>query len=227
MKEIHDCYSFKNLYSKFIKHKKYLLIILVLIILIGIVLNSISPYVYGEVIDNIIKLDISKVRTLLIISVIINIFCEVLGAIEQKIAISIITEISNRISVYMLDKCIKSKLSSIQAYSIGELLNRINNTGGEIISFYLEFVSNIVTVVINIIISIYFMVKISKLLLIIAILFAPTTYIVNLMFHNKIKKNRKQSIEIMDSCMQFSDEIISNISGIKLCGLEETSVLTF
>ena len=227
MKEIHDCYSFKNLYSKFIKHKKCLLILLVLIILIGIVLNSISPYVYGEAIDNIIKLDISKVRTLLIVSVIINILGEVLGAIEQKIAISIITEISNRISVYMLDKCIKSKLSSIQAYSIGELLNRINNTGGEIISFYLEFVSNIVTVVVNIIISIYFMVKISKLLLIIAILFAPTTYIVNLMFHNKIKKNRKQSIEIMDSCMQFSDEIISNISGIKLCGLEETSVGKF
>ena len=62
----------------------------------------------------------------------------------------------------MLDKCIKSKLSYIQEYSIGELLNRINNTGGEIISFYLEFISNIVTVVINIIISIYFMVKFLK-----------------------------------------------------------------
>ncbi len=52
----------KNIYRTFIVKKKLKLLILIIIIFSGILSNSISPYIFGKIIDQITTLNIDGVK---------------------------------------------------------------------------------------------------------------------------------------------------------------------
>ena len=197
MKLVKDIY-----YSYFQTEKKSLLIIL-LLCTIGFISNNIIPIIYGIIIDYIFD---NKMKN----------FCVVLGIYGGILLLSnmikryqvfkgqkLIYKVTNRIREKLYSKIVCSKCEELDKYTMGEIFNIIDSDSEEIVNYFLVLLTNSLSIVITMIISAFYALKISWQLTLISVIILPMTYLVNIFFEKKIQLIRKKVKKVGISILIF------------------------
>lgn len=102
-----------QIYRKFFKGKQFLIFGLIIIIGIGVLLNGISSYVFGKIIDAITAFSSGKFKWLLLIYLVIFLATQALNIIETLLGTYVVNKIQNEMQQTLMNriltlKCYKS-----------------------------------------------------------------------------------------------------------------------
>ena len=184
---------------------------LLILIVIGIIASSITPYLFGSLIDSIVAADITGLKRYIVLFLGFNILSILIELIESIIGNDISVRVSCEIKQELLEKILLLKAKEQDKYSAGEWMNRLEGDADSIVSYYLDLLSSVIMIVINIVISIVFLINISPLLTAVAILLLPFSYLINYVFRNEISSLKKIQIKVW----QIEDNFINKYGSIK------------
>lgn len=211
----------RDIYERYLKKEKGVFVLLILIIGIGVGVSGMNPYIYGNIIDCITGGQKGEFEKWLIAFFGVLVLTQVLESAESVIGNWAVNHIENEIQDSLMKKMLSLKCREIDKYTEGELLNRLEFDAEKIIEYYLDLLTSILMIVLNLTISIYFILRISKKLSIIAFIMLPMLYLVNFAFHNKIHKLNKCTKQFEDRYYGFVNDIFSNLKCVKSFGMEE------
>lgn len=206
----------KNILKKYFLKRLNLIILLLLIIILGTVIDSINPYLFGKIIDKITIKDKIGIEVNLVYFAIVLFCVQILACFEKIIGKIIVTATVNDIKGDLFFNVIRMPYYKINLYDRGELLNRIEFDASTIVDYYVDFVSSLFMIIGNLVISLYFLFKISDLLSIISIFLILLMYLINVIFKNKVVKIQELIKNFSDRYYSWLQDTISNILGIKV-----------
>ena len=96
----------REILKKYFAPKKFTLIGLSILILVGTAIGSITPYIFGKVIDLIISGRISSILILMLLMLLLEIIGAILSSIENYFGSKVTLEISNLIKIDLFSKII-------------------------------------------------------------------------------------------------------------------------
>lgn len=205
----------KEIYKQFFKTRKKLLIFLILIIGIGVGLNGLAPYVFGKVIDVISLHQKEYFQIWIVLYTILLLLVQVFSLLETLTGQWTVTSIENDMKNQIMKRILHLKTKDAEAYEKGELLNRVEFDVETVAGYYIDLISSILMIVLNFVISIYFVLRISWRLSLIAIGFFPILYFVNFLFRSRIRKIEWQKKEVSDTYYGFLNRAFSGLNSIK------------
>lgn len=197
------------------KHKKQVFFLLLLIAL-GVIASSINPAIYGGVIDSITNLEREKFELCLVLFLCIQIFTQLLSVLETYIGQLTATRIENEIKNHLFKRILRFKCSALDSYMEGELMNRLEFDAEAIVGYYIEIVSNSISIICNFVISLFFIVNISKRLTVIAIIMIPILYLINFLSRGRIRLLQKIKKGFEDKYFSFVNETLGNLQNLKI-----------
>ncbi len=215
----------KKIFYKYFSKKIGSIIILSCIIMLGTLVNSITPYLFGNIIDAIVKGQIDQILKLIKIMFLLEVICAGLSAIENYYGNKITLKITYNIKRDIINKILFINMDNLNKYSKGELINRVEQDSNEIASTHISFLTGILQTFIKGIISILFAFRISMLLTIISIIYLPLSYLGGMIYKNKLQRFKLSLKEFHDTYLSFINEILQNIEGIKSYCLENKIAL--
>jgi len=219
--------QYKEIYNKYFYDAKYSIVLLLLIIVISIVVGSMSPYIFGMVIDTIVDKNVNKITIILVLYISINALVSILAQIQGLIKTSLIMRLNNRIKNNLYLKAVTFTCAAKDKYLTGELVNRIESDSVGIISFYIELVSNALSIIANLSIALFFLMSIAPTNAGIVLLNIPVVLCINLLFRKKIEHIQKEQNQYNDSFQGFLHESLNNHVHIKAFLLEKKICLKF
>lgn len=197
---------------------------LLILIVIGIIASSITPYLFGSLIDSIVAADITGLKRYIVLFLGFNILSILIELIESIIGNDISVRVSCEIKQELLEKILLLKAKEQDKYSAGEWMNRLEGDADSIVSYYLDLLSSVIMIVINIVISIVFLINISPLLTAVAILLLPFSYLINYVFRNEISSLKKIQKEVEDENYSLINCILNNFKNIKVWQIEDNFI---
>ena len=217
----------KKIYKKFFKKRKKYLILLIGLIGIGVGVNGLIPYIFGEIIDIISSGSMEIFQGWIISYAIILIAIQILSVLETFIGQLVITSIGNDMKNQLMKRIMYMNNGAMDHYENGEILNRLEFDIELIVSYYIDLISSILMILINLIISIYFILKISVKLSFVAIIFLPLMYIVNYIFRNKVRRlENKQKLK-NDQYFSYISSLLGSINPIKSFSIQSKMLKSF
>ena len=214
-------YNKKLSIKEYVIKSKSKLIFLLMVIILGVIISSITPYLYGKIIDYIVKGDLKSIKNFLFCFATFNIVSIALSILENVIGTQITIGISNNIKYKIFSHILHLKANEQDRYSTGELLNRTEGDADAIVSYYINVITSWIMIIINLTVSIYFLIKISKMLTEIGILLLPVNYLINFLFRNRIKIYKLKEKQKEDGYFKFVNIALSNLKNIKVLLLEK------
>lgn len=211
----------RYIYERYLKKEKGVFVLLILIIGIGVGVSGTNPYIYGNIIDCITEGQKSEFEKWLIAFFGALALTQLLESVESVIGNWVVNHIENEMQDNLMKKMLSLSCKEIDKYTEGELLNRLEFDAEKIIEYYLDLLTSILMIVLNLSISIYFILRISKKLSIIAFIMLPMLYLVNFAFHNKIHKLNECTKQFEDRYYGFVNDIFSNLKFVKSFRMEE------
>lgn len=218
--------SMSDIKNYFINRKKSILILLVIIIL-GIVLSSITPYLYGVILDNVVQGNVERIRVLVICFLGINVLLTITSRIESVLGENLSIKLNNDIKKQIFGRMVLITAKSNDKYSGGELISRLDSDSGMIVTYYLDLITSSIMIAFNLCISLYFLIKISKGLTIVSVFLFPFSYLVNFIFKNKVKLYGIAKKKLNDNYFKLLNEMLNNLKGIKILQLENRCTRRF
>ncbi len=182
----------KAIYENYLKEKRIQLAFLVLVIGLGVAISGLSPYVFGEVIDIFSGEKQGNFKTWILFYALLLLLSQLFSVLESLTGQWIVTSIENRMKSRLMGRVLQFKSRSADGYEKGELLNRLEFDIETVGDYYIDLVSSILMIGVNLAISVYFVFRISMELSIISVLFFPLMYLVNFAFQDGCG-NRKHS----------------------------------
>lgn len=210
--------------SKYFINKKIAIVFLMCLVLIGTIINGVSPFLFGIIIDAILKNDFASLLKNAVYMTILEMFGIILATIEGYYGSAITQSVSNEMKEDVLNHIIHMKMSGLDRYSKGELINRLEGDTNEIASTYIEFLAGILQVIINVGISIYFAIVLSRELTVLAIGFMPILYFGTILFKKEYQKAKSKLKVFTDKYMGIINEVFSNFEGIKSFNYQENVI---
>ncbi len=200
---------------KYFRGKFYFIFMLTCLILLGTVINGIIPFLFGIVIDSMLQGKIDEVIKYIMYMIILETSGTLFSSIESFYGNKITQRISNEIKMDVLNQIVYMKMSRLDYYSKGELINRLEGDTNEIASTYVGFFTGIVQVCISALISIYFALTLSKELTLLAIIFLPVLYLGTVIFKKSYQGAKVNLKAFSDKYMGSINEIFANFEGVK------------
>ena len=207
--------------ARFFKVRRKKFALLLLIIIVGVIFNSITPYIYGTIIDNIAAKDLNALKMNLCIFLVISLLTMLLNISEDVAGKRVSTLIGNDIKKNIFSNILSMKVKKYDEMSVGELINRLDSDGDTIVSYYIDLITSSIMIIINLVISILFLVKISKQLTIISILFLPFSYLINFCFKNRVRILELTQRKMSDKYAKIVTEVFNMLKNIKIMQLED------
>lgn len=207
--------------KEYMASEKNKLIFLVLMIFGGTFIKNINPYLYGKMLDSISHSDMSFLIKLIIIYFVVTMLTTLLGIYEDYLGQTLSFKISRNVQKDMFNKIIKLKARNYEKYDVGELMYRLNGDSDEIVSFCINVITSFLHILVNIVISLYFVLKISIHLSSVAIFYIPTSVAVTFLSRRYFKRLAKERKQYNDKYYSFQNEVFSNNIGIKSYMLED------
>ncbi len=130
---------------------------------------------------------------------------------ENVIGTQITIGISNDIKYKIFSHILHLKAKEQDQYSTGELLNRTEGDADAVVSYYINVITSWIMIIINLTVSIYFLLKISKMLTGIGILLLPVNYLINFLFRNRIKIYKLKEKQKEDGYFKFVNIALSSL----------------
>ena len=217
----------KEIYDQYLRNRKGKLIFLVLIIGIGVGFSGLAPYIFGEAIDIISFNQKETFKIWIVVYALLLLMTQVISLVETVAGQWIVTIIENDMKNMIVKKILYLKNRETDVYEKGELQNRIEFDVETIVSYYIDLISSILMIVLNLMISIYFVFKISFRLSGIAIGFFPILYLINFLFRTKVRRVEHRKKEICDGYYSFLNYIFSSLNSIKAFGIQNKVVEEF
>ena len=213
--------------SKYFINRKYAIVFLMCLVLIGTIINGVTPFLFGIIIDAILKNDFASLLKYAVYMTILEIIGIILATIEGYYGSTITQSVSNEMKKDVLNHVIRMKMSGLDRYSKGELINRLEGDTSEIAGTYIGFLTGILQVIINVGISIYFAIVLSKELTALAIGFMPILYFGTILFKKEYQKAKTKLKVFTDKYMGLINEVFSNFEGIKSYNYQENIIQKF
>lgn len=210
--------------SKLFGREKKKFCVLSILIIIGIIASSITPYLFGSLIDSIVAADITKLKRYIVLFLGFNMLSILIELFESEIGNDISVRVSCEIKQELLAKILFLKAKEQDKYSAGEWMNRLEGDADSIVSYYIDLLSSVIMIVINIVISIVFLINISPLLTAVAIVLLPFSYLINYIFRNKIRFLKKMQKEVEDENYSLINCILNNFKNIKVWQIEDSFI---
>lgn len=210
----------KKIVKKYFISKKIILFTLSLLILLGTVIGSITPYLFGQVVDLIVSGNISGIFSIMLGMLFLEILGAILSALENYYGNKITLEISNEIKKDLLNRIIHMDMKQLDTYSKGELINRVEGDSSTVSSAYIEFITGILQIVISIIVALYFAILLSKELTVAFIIFFPILYGGTMILKKKYQYAIEKLKLFSDKFLGNMNEIFHNFEGLKSNVLE-------
>ncbi|MBU5310458.1 ABC transporter ATP-binding protein/permease [Tissierella carlieri] len=195
---------------------------LLIIIMLGITLNSISPIIYGRLIDAITSKNFYQTMMYLLYFSVITISIILFSSLESVFSVNI----GNKINIYhqkhYFTKLLKTKISNVENFDFGLLVSNLTSDISTIISYDVELITTTIFIALNFFIPLVFIFLINYKMALITIGFFPMIVTIYYVFRNKKKMFFKRSKEIDDQYYTFICNSIKNISSFKAFKLENT-----
>jgi len=210
----------KKIIKKYFAPKIFALLGLSSLILFGTVVGSITPFLFGKVIDLIVLGNVSEIFIIMIIMLILEIISAILSALENYFGSKVSLQISNEIKKDLLCRIICMDMSRLETYLKGELINRLEGDSNAISSAYIQFITGILQIVVSVIISFYFAILLSKELTTTFIIFFPVLYGGTMILKKKYQRSIEKMKSYTDKYLGIINELFHNFEGVKSHVLE-------
>lgn len=205
-----------QIYRKFFKGKQFLIFGLIIIIGIGVLLNGISPYVFGKIIDAITAYSSEEFKKLLLLYLIILLATQVLNIIETMLGTYAVNKIQNEMQQTLMNKMLTLKCCESDKVSEGELLNRLEFDADEIVSYYIDLISSILMIAVNLLISLYFIFHISVGLSGMVVITIPVLYTINFVCRRQLQTFQKSYKVFLDGYYEIVNWVLNHLQFIKI-----------
>lgn len=213
--------STTTIYKDIFIKKRLSFFLLLAVIIVGAVIESVNPYIYGKIVDSITNKELQNLKKYLLIFFVIILAVQSLSILEGLIGQKVTTLLENEIKEKLFSKVLVLKYRELDKYQAGELLNRLEFDAEAIIGYYIDLITSSVMIVFNLFISLFFIIRISETLTSVSVLMLPVSYFINFMFRNKIRLMQILMKKFNDKYYSFIEETLSNIRGIKIFQAEK------
>jgi len=210
-----------QIYRRFFKGKHFLVCGLILVIGIGVLLNGISPYVFGNIIDRITAFLPGEFKRLLLLYLIICVMTLVLSIVESMIGTYVVNSIQNEMQKKLLDRMLVLKCHESDKAPEGELFNRLEFDADSIVSYYIDLISSILMIIVNLLISLYFIFHISKGLSGMVVIAIPVLYLINFISRRQIQRFQKSYKVYLDGYYEIVNWVLRHLQFIKIFQIEK------
>ena len=191
------------------------------LIVLGAIIASIEPIIWGNIIDCLTVVRFHNLIQLLILFLGIQLFTFALGLLESYLGAKLDYEIESGIRRTVFDKALKIQCAELDQFDTGELVSRVTSDSGAIISFVIDFFTSIITILINIFAALFFALRISPQLSAISIAFIPMSIAVNLFFKSRFRVLSEQQKKYGDHLSSFLVNALGHIPAGKAYHVEE------
>ncbi|MCL2050514.1 MAG: ABC transporter ATP-binding protein/permease [Lachnospiraceae bacterium] len=188
--------------------------------MLTVAIGNINPYIYGLLIDAIINKDVKLFNSYLIIYVTVSLVTATLGFFQIISTKLLVNKINNRIKLNVYTKSLSLKQSEFNKYTLGELINRIENDTVTVIQFFIDIITNVFVIGINLALSIYFIFKISYVNAFIALCIPVLSLLLIKLFQSSIKIITKRQLAFSDKYINFLTYTFKDFENIKAYQIE-------
>ncbi len=207
-------------FNNYIKQKINWVYFIVIIIFVGISIGNISPLIFGKMIDIIGQSNLNELLHLIYLYFIVILLAKLISMLEDFIGQIVSFKIVKKTQTDLFNKIITLNEISSQKYETGALISRLNGDADSVVSFFLNVITSIVQILINMCISLYFVLYISKHLSIIALFYIPASVAVNLIIRKYYKHLAEKRKKFSDRYFSFISESFNNCVSIKAFNLQ-------
>lgn len=211
----------KEIYRKYLKQKSGNLVFLILVIGVGVALSGLSPYVFGKIIDTISGEMKGDFKVWILLYALLLVIAQIFSVLESLAGQWVITSIENSMKSRLMGRVVRIKSRSADKFENGELLNRLEFDAETVGDYYIDLVSSILMIAVNLVVSIYFIFHISLQLSLVSVLFFPLMYGVNFIFRKKVRSLETEQKKITDQYYSFIDGIFSFLNPVKTFGIQK------
>lgn len=211
----------KAIYENYLKEKRGYLAFLVLIIGLGVAISGLSPYIFGEVIDIFSGERQGDFRGWILAYAFLLLLAQVFSVLESLTGQWVVTSIENRMKSWLMGKILGLKSRSADGFEKGELLNRLEFDVETVGDYYIDLVSSILMIMVNLVVSVYFIFRISLELSLISVLFFPLMYLVNFAFQSRVRRLEARQKRIGDQYYSFVGSLFTFLNPMKTFGIQD------
>ena len=208
------------IYAK--KYKKKILILYISAIGSNII-NLFPIYFMGNIINCAVDKQFDKIIKTILVMLIFFVVSTVLSAAETYFSNVLVNSIANDLKEKIFNKFTKMTISNISEMGIGNFISVIENDTDVISNFFIENILEAIISFSTAVVSLFFLVKLSKELTFTAICFLPVIYIGYAIFGKYIKKVSFILKQKKDCNMSYINHKYENIKEIKNCCIEKTT----
>ena len=211
----------KAIYENYLKEKRRYLAFLVLVIGLGVAISGLSPYVFGEVIDIFSGEKQGDFKAWILAYALLLLLAQVFSVLESLTGQWVVTSIENRMKSRLMERILRLRSRSADGFEKGELLNRLEFDVETVGDYYIDLVSSILMIMVNLVVSVYFIFRISLELSLISVLFFPLMYLVNFAFQSRVRRLEAQQKKVEDRYYSFVGSLFTFLNPLKTFGIQD------
>ena len=194
---------------------KFQLLILYTIAIISDVITLLPLYLFGKSVDYVICKNLVYIKKIIIFMIIIFFVNSILSSIETYLSAKLNNKITYDIKTKLFNKIMSTTMSEYQKLKIGEYVSRIEGDASVICKFIINDLSDFIIYIIDIVVSLYFILKISLKLSLIAIMIIPINFLFMFFLGKSIDTNTRKGKKIADSYFAYLNEVLNSYKEIK------------
>ena len=193
---------------------------LLIIIGVGVCINSFSPIIYGKIVDLMIAKQYSKFLKILILYAVMLLLMAILSNMENYFIQLLSSNAYRKNQQKLFEEILKKKVSDLEKIELGKLMSNLSGDLSVIIQYSIELVTTLIFILFNLFVPLVFIFCINIKMALISIIFAPVSIIIFTYFKNRKQKIHKELIDFEDKQGSFTVNCILNINAIKAYKIE-------
>ncbi|HDK7217493.1 TPA: ABC transporter ATP-binding protein [Clostridium botulinum] len=210
-----------------LKKYKLLLITVYIVCSLAQILELIPIYIFGTIVDFIIKGNFIEVKKRVIYLIIIFILFNSLNIIETLLTVRLRNRITNDIKEKIVKKTFKLQMQDFNEIKDGQIITTLENDSSVISSFITDDIPNMLISTITIIISLFLILKLSLNLSIIALVMIPISMITSCVIGKFVKKYTIKGRELSDNYSSFVQEFLTKFKEIRCLSIQNIVFRTY
>lgn len=211
-------FSFSHQY---LKKQRLQFVGILAILALGSILTSVTPYIWGEIIDEIALGHVHRLLRWLGLYLLIAFSTVGMSCLEEYWGSKLNYKVETEIKQQLLKKALYLRCKELDALDTGVLVSRIVSDASEVITFVFEVITSAVTIVVNIAAALFFSFRISVPLSAVSLGFIPLSIFSNIMFKRAYRVLSKLQKKYGDALSSFHIDTLGHIPEIKAYCLEE------
>lgn len=216
-----------DLLKRYIKPYKNKLIVFYIITILENVIGLLPIYFMGNIINYVNAQMFDRILYIICMLCFIFLITSTLSMGEAYLSNWLNNEISKRIKEDIYSKATNISIDKFQEISSGHIISLIEGDSLKIADFFSSKIIGILVAIVTLIVSLFFLFKLSFSLTIIAIMSFPLGFIGNLFCGNKIAKKSEILRKTSDENYMFMNKTFSGIKEVKAYVIEQKMIQKF